>query len=168
MLTTNHRERLDPALIRNGRVDVHVEFADATTEQMRGLFSQFYKAAPATLAADFAAALEAKLGKRTVSMAALQAFFIAMRKSSAEEAIGSVGRIISEMHERDASKAASDAAAAPSTASNDTPEEEGDEEGDEDGKGGAEGKQVAEKVKKAAKVKAVDGETHVHVHIHKP
>merc|ERR1712139_657141 len=42
-LTTNHRERLDPALIRNGRVDVHVEFTDATDEQIRGLFAQFYK-----------------------------------------------------------------------------------------------------------------------------
>merc|ERR1719399_1312514 len=53
VLTTNHRERLDPALIRNGRVDLHVEFKDATAEQMRGLFLQFYKGVAETLAADF-------------------------------------------------------------------------------------------------------------------
>merc|ERR1719281_894494 len=33
ILTTNHRERLSPALIRNGRADMHVQFRFATDEQ---------------------------------------------------------------------------------------------------------------------------------------
>merc|ERR1719230_362370 len=85
-LTTNHRERLDAALIRNGRVDVHIEFTDATDEQMRGLFLQFYKGASAELASSFQHGLRSKLGDRVISMAALQSFFITMRKKSAEEA----------------------------------------------------------------------------------
>merc|ERR1711964_917123 len=33
IMTTNHPERLDPALIRAGRVDMHVRFTKATKEQ---------------------------------------------------------------------------------------------------------------------------------------
>merc|ERR1712226_1222667 len=42
ILTTNFRERLDPALIRSGRVDVHIEFTNATDEQILAFFSRFY------------------------------------------------------------------------------------------------------------------------------
>jgi chaperone BCS1 len=33
-MTTNYRERLDPALIRPGRVDVQIEFTAATDDQI--------------------------------------------------------------------------------------------------------------------------------------
>ena len=42
-LTTNHPERLDPALIRPGRVDRKVELAHATPDQARRLFLWFYR-----------------------------------------------------------------------------------------------------------------------------
>jgi len=42
VLTTNHRENLDPALIRNGRVDLHIRFTDATVSQYRQMFESFY------------------------------------------------------------------------------------------------------------------------------
>ena len=42
VLTTNHRERLDPALIRNGRVDLHIEFKHATRDQMAAMFDSYY------------------------------------------------------------------------------------------------------------------------------
>ena len=103
-LTTNHRERLDPALIRNGRVDVHVEFTEATDEQIRGLFAQFYKTSTPSQARDFQESLRDKLGERTVSMAALQSFFIVLRKKSAAEAVTSVGLILEEMDSRSAAK----------------------------------------------------------------
>jgi len=103
-LTTNHRERLDPALIRNGRVDVHVEFTDATDEQIRGLFAQFYRQATYEQAVAFQESLREKLGERTVSMAALQSFFIVLRKKSAAEAIANVGLILDEMDSRAATK----------------------------------------------------------------
>jgi mitochondrial chaperone BCS1 len=42
MMTTNHREKLDPALLRPGRADVHVELKHASEKQMKGLFHKFY------------------------------------------------------------------------------------------------------------------------------
>lgn len=42
VLTTNHRERLDAALIRPGRIDVEVELGRATAAQLRGLFLRFF------------------------------------------------------------------------------------------------------------------------------
>jgi hypothetical protein len=41
-LTTNHPERLDPALVRPGRVDVRVSFAKASRSQLRRLFARFF------------------------------------------------------------------------------------------------------------------------------
>lgn len=41
-MTTNHIEKLDPALLRPGRADVHVELNNASEKQMRGLFKKFY------------------------------------------------------------------------------------------------------------------------------
>ena len=42
VLTTNHRDRLDPALIRPGRIDVAVELGNATPDQVRRLFLRFF------------------------------------------------------------------------------------------------------------------------------
>ncbi|WRT63973.1 uncharacterized protein IL334_000900 [Kwoniella shivajii] len=41
-MTTNHYDRLDPALIRPGRVDVHEILDDAAGEQAKRLFVKFY------------------------------------------------------------------------------------------------------------------------------
>ena len=43
IMTTNHRERLDPALIRPGRVDVQIEFGFANKETVRRVFQELYK-----------------------------------------------------------------------------------------------------------------------------
>jgi mitochondrial chaperone BCS1 len=42
IMTTNHIEKLDPALIRPGRVDVRQYFGNATKDQARRLFLRFY------------------------------------------------------------------------------------------------------------------------------
>jgi len=174
ILTTNHRENLDAALIRNGRVDVHVEFTDATDEQMRGLFLSFYKEAPPALAEEFATALRDKLGERSVSMAALQHFFILMRKQSAEEAVASAGKVVEEMEshgqmQTDKAKAAE--ADKADTSGDEKKPQGGKAEGGDgskgDAKGGAKGNDDAgsggtDKPKKGGTGKAV----HVHVHIH--
>jgi chaperone BCS1 len=41
-MTTNHREKLDPALIRPGRIDHEVEFKNATRKQAEELFERMY------------------------------------------------------------------------------------------------------------------------------
>ncbi|KAG7127529.1 mitochondrial chaperone BCS1-B like protein [Verticillium longisporum] len=44
VMTTNHPEALDAALIRPGRVDLQVAFGNATSEQARELFERMYEA----------------------------------------------------------------------------------------------------------------------------
>lgn len=68
-LTTNHRDRLDPALIRPGRVDKEVEFRSATTQQAAALFKRFFPEADDALVAGITI-------PRNVSMAALQGHYI--------------------------------------------------------------------------------------------
>lgn len=45
-MTTNHYSRLDPALIRPGRVDIHELLDDAAGEQAERLFKKFYGSSP--------------------------------------------------------------------------------------------------------------------------
>jgi chaperone BCS1 len=56
VLTTNHRDRLDPALLRPGRADVQVLIDVADEEQVMRMFTRFFpgRAAPDELARDFA------------------------------------------------------------------------------------------------------------------
>src|SRR5262249_8208533 len=67
VMTTNHLDRLDPALIRPGRADVKVAFDNATRDQARRLFERFFPG-QGSLAARFAERIED--GRH--SMAALQ------------------------------------------------------------------------------------------------
>ena len=43
-MTTNHRRRLHPALVRSGRIDVEIEFGVVQAEQVERLFARFYSA----------------------------------------------------------------------------------------------------------------------------
>ncbi len=86
-MTTNHLERLDPALIRPGRVDVAELVDDATPEQAKTLFTRFYGGGE--IVTDMTEEGVQRLGEelrrivqdemqrgRRVSMAALQGLFI--------------------------------------------------------------------------------------------
>lgn len=42
VLTTNNLEALDPAVLRPGRVDVHMKIGNLTDSQLHGLFDMFY------------------------------------------------------------------------------------------------------------------------------
>ena len=88
-LTTNHLERLDPALIRPGRVDLAMLIDDATPEQARRLFTQFYGGGKSVQSSGVDDAEIGAMGEqleqlvaagagegRKVSMAALQGLFI--------------------------------------------------------------------------------------------
>jgi len=83
-MTTNHAEKLDPALVRPGRVDLIVHIDDASPVQATLLFTQFYggsgdladeeiQGLAMTLRKIFEE--ERRAGKRA-SMAALQGLFI--------------------------------------------------------------------------------------------
>lgn len=98
-MTTNHLDRLDPALIRPGRVDLSVLVDDASPAQAKRLFMRFFGRADEEGEAweDLSEEDLESLGKqieeevakgmrngRRVSMAALQGLFI---RSTAREAI---------------------------------------------------------------------------------
>lgn len=75
-MTTNHKERLDPALIRPGRADVHCEINNPTREQIERLFLRFYPGNE-DLAKEFAV----RISDSQPSMAYLQEYFLAHRSS---------------------------------------------------------------------------------------
>ena len=93
-MTTNHVEKLDPALIRPGRVDLMEHIDDASPEQARRLFERFFgDSDSADLSDGEMAKLSNHLGKvveeemangRRISMAALQGLFI---RQNAHEAL---------------------------------------------------------------------------------
>jgi len=154
ILTTNLRDELDSALIRNGRVDLHIQFGYAEAEQMRHLFEQFYPAATAEQATAFEAALLASLGDEKVSMAALQHFFILQRKRSPDEAIANVRLVIEEVERRKTDEVAQQKMA----------DEKAKEENE--AKASGEGEEEDEAAEEDEGDEAAPPEVHVHVHLH--
>jgi mitochondrial chaperone BCS1 len=67
-MTTNHKERLDPALIRPGRADMHLYLGNATRGQVIGLVRRFHP----SLEADQVTRLEMDLPDYHLSMAQVQ------------------------------------------------------------------------------------------------
>jgi chaperone BCS1 len=148
ILTTNLRDDLDPALVRNGRVDCQVRFDHATDEQIEKMWSAFYPpdtggegecksetAAAAVaegpgLAKAFCAAVRASLGGRPVACCALQHFFVTQRRRTATDALAAVGELVDDLRRREAEDAADQA---------DKGEGEGEGEGKGEGKGKGQG-----------------------------
>src|SRR5208283_663521 len=87
IMTTNHLDRLDPALIRPGRADVKLAFENATADQARRLFGRFF---PAQMhrSSDFAS----RVKDRKFSMATLQDYLMLHRRNP-EEAVQRVNEI---------------------------------------------------------------------------
>jgi chaperone BCS1 len=79
VLTTNHRERLDAALIRPGRIDVEIELGNADAQQLQGMLLRFFPDAQA-----HAARLVADYADGALSPAQIQKILIAA--DTAEEA----------------------------------------------------------------------------------
>jgi len=77
MMTTNHPEKLDPALTRPGRADVTVEIGNAKPAQSAAMFSRFFpESGLADYAEYFAGAVRAA---GSVSMAAIQEHLVRHR-----------------------------------------------------------------------------------------
>ena len=99
-LTTNHVSRLDPALIRPGRVDLSQLIDDASPTQAKELFIRFYKCGSEedvsasepsndedieSLGKELESIMQEEMNaSRSVSMAALQGLFI---RNGAHEAV---------------------------------------------------------------------------------
>jgi chaperone BCS1 len=75
VMTTNHLDRLDPALIRPGRADVKLAFGNATADQARRLFERFCPAHT-----DLAGQFSDRVGECGYSMATLQAYLMLHRR----------------------------------------------------------------------------------------
>jgi chaperone BCS1 len=73
-LTTNHPERLDPALVRPGRVDRKIELGNATRGQARRLYGWFYQGCglPDARLDELAERFASQLPEGKVCMAAVQ------------------------------------------------------------------------------------------------
>ncbi len=54
IMTTNHREKLDPALLRPGRADMQIQLNYASEVQMKGLFKKFFPEESTENAQEFA------------------------------------------------------------------------------------------------------------------
>lgn len=87
VLTTNHIEKLDPVLIRSGRVDRRFEFTRPAREQMAALFLYFYHDAHKTLCTKFADAVFDRPEKQARSIATLQENFIHTKGLGAQECL---------------------------------------------------------------------------------
>ena len=101
-MTTNHVEKLDPALVRPGRVDLSVLVGDASPAQARTLFTRFYGGSESVTAQEVVERLgrqieelttnEMREGRR-VSMAALQGLFI---RNDAQDAVKALPELFVE------------------------------------------------------------------------
>jgi len=87
-MTTNHIEKLDPALIRPGRCDVKMELKHASKLQIVSMFLRFFPGED-ELAAQFAG----RLPTNELSMAALQGHFLRTGQT-AQSALESVSSLL--------------------------------------------------------------------------
>ncbi|CAI5964752.1 unnamed protein product [Closterium sp. NIES-64] len=79
VMTTNHIDRLDPALIRPGRIDFRLLLDRASSAQIARLFLRFFPNSPASDADGFAVLFR----ERAVSPAAVQGFLLLHKDNSA-------------------------------------------------------------------------------------
>ena len=112
ILTTNLREELDAALIRNGRVDLQVFFDHANDEQVVKMWRAFYPTEASAdgedddLAVQFCRSLRAKLDGKPIACCALQHFFVTQRTHSAATALTQVDALIEDMLQKEVDAAA--------------------------------------------------------------
>ena len=89
-MTTNHADRLDPALVRPGRVDVQTQFGLASKHATRRLFLRFYLESDCGLTetelTELAAEFAARVPDGVHSMAAVQGHLMRHRQSPAAAA----------------------------------------------------------------------------------
>lgn len=98
VMTTNHIEKLDAALIRAGRVDRKFEFRSPHREQMAALFASFYPDAEKDVCDEFAEAVFSRREKQARSIATLQEHFIYTRGLSGRESLNKIDQFFKEFY----------------------------------------------------------------------
>ena len=98
IMTTNHIERLDPALIRAGRVDRKFEFKPPTQEMMAKYFKSFYPDATDAKAKEFAELAFERPEPEARSLATLQEHFIYTRGKTPEECVEMLDEFFTEFY----------------------------------------------------------------------
>ncbi|XP_071543491.1 mitochondrial chaperone BCS1 isoform X2 [Panulirus ornatus] len=86
-MTTNYPERLDPALIRPGRVDLKEYIGYCTPHQLETMFCRFYPEAPSVLSSTFSE--ETQNLRVPVSAAAIQGHFMIYK----EDPVGAIQNV---------------------------------------------------------------------------
>lgn len=90
VMTTNHRDRLDEALLRGGRVDKTVRFDEPDDEQLGRYFKSFYEEADEETTRLFVERVSERKEKNAKMLSTLQQLFIATRGKSARECVDEV------------------------------------------------------------------------------
>ncbi len=109
LMTTNHKEKLDPALTRPGRIDISLHIGMATQDQIRRLFSYFYmpweSKDEATIKKEqkqverMASEFAVLFPDETISMASIQGFLLRYKKDP-QAAIDHVEKFIVKEKQR--------------------------------------------------------------------
>ena len=85
IFTSNHPDRLDPALRRKGRIDVELHLQGCNRDQTKIMFKRFYPAATTEEVETFANVIHKHWNN--VTPAALQEVFVRLRKCSPQQVI---------------------------------------------------------------------------------
>lgn len=93
-MTTNHPEKLDPAILRPGRVDYRVYVGDATPHQIEQMFLRFYEGETAKAKEFVSKAVELKA---PISTAQLQGLFV-YKKNDPDGALALVDTLRTPNH----------------------------------------------------------------------
>lgn len=91
VMTTNYRERLDPALIRPGRVDVKVLINYASEYQLEAMFARFYPEASLEKGRLFASRVSSI--RDNISLAEIQGYFM-LHKTGHDEALDNINLLV--------------------------------------------------------------------------
>lgn len=98
VMTTNHIERLDKALVRGGRVDRRFEFTHPGPSELADLFRRFYPKAEEVLTKRFVQGVQGRIEEEAKSIATLQQYFIFTRGLSPEKCLDALPKFFEEFY----------------------------------------------------------------------